>query len=97
MKTLCTISVITGGILILGAAGGCDFGSASLANAILLMLCGFIFCLSGLLLPRYLARRRRALCTRKAVVKNICRKSKRIAAANEITEARKSFVLIKEI
>jgi len=61
------------------------------------MLCGFIFCLSGLLLPRYFARRRRALRTRKAYLKAVLHQTKITAPTEKAAEARKNFVLIKEI
>ncbi len=99
MKTAYTTSVIAGGLLILGAAGGCDLGSASLTCAIMLMLAGFALCIFGLLTPKYISRRNRSriLRIRKAENKAYSAKQKRIAPANDITEARKSFVLIKEI
>ncbi len=99
MKTAYATSIITGSILILGAAGGCDFGSTSLGGAILLILCGLALCLFGLLTPKYTAKfkRSRHFPIRKVRSKSVTSKQKRIAAANEITEARKNFVLIKEI
>lgn len=99
MKKACTVSIISGIILILGATGGCDFESTSLMGAIILMICGITLVLSGLLLPKYIIKRRYILRARthKVLTKSAFSQQKRTASAKEIAKARKSFVLIKEI
>jgi len=91
-----TISTI-GIFLILGAAGSCDFGSASLSETVLLTFLGLSLFLCGLLVPRYIGKRRRAMLTAQRKMGRPIYKAKKYAPAKRTAEARKSFVLITEI
>ena len=95
-KIFGTITVI-GILLILGAAGGCDYSGNSLSQTIFLTLLGLSMVFFGLIIPRYIGiRRREKLRIRRAMGKPIC-KVKKEAPANTAAEARKNFVLITEI
>ena len=95
-KIFGTISAI-GIFLILGAAGSCDFGRASLSETALLTFLGLSMFLCGLLVPRHIGKRRRAMLTAQRKMGRPIYKAKKYAPAKCAAEARKSFVLIPEI
>jgi hypothetical protein len=97
MKKIFGTMTASGMLLILGAAGSCDFSGTSLSQTLFLTFIGLSMFLCGLLIPRYIGRLRRArLVTQRKMGKSIC-KAKKYAPAKSTAEARKNFVLITEV
>ena len=60
MKKMFNLSIISGIVLIIGTAGNSDLGIVSITETIIMILSGFALCLSGVLIPKLISRKRRA-------------------------------------